>query len=103
MKMTSASLRMNEMISVTEIVRGFPRILDRIRDHEINRVFVLRNNKPEAVLISPEEYEEIIELREELEIAKIVKERLSDKEVKYISQEEALKKSGLTLEDINKV
>ncbi|OHD53620.1 MAG: hypothetical protein A2Y33_06775 [Spirochaetes bacterium GWF1_51_8] len=103
MKTTSASLRMNEMISVTEIVRGFPRILDKIRDHEINRVFVLRNNKPEAVLISPEEYEEIIELREELEIAKIVKERLSDKEVKYISQEEALKKSGLTLEDINKV
>ena len=103
MKMTSASLRMNEMISVTEIVRGFPRILDKIRDHEINRVFVLRNNKPEAVLISPEEYEEIIELLEELEIAKTVKERLSDKDVKYITQEEALKKSGLTLEDINKV
>lgn len=102
MKSLEAGVRMSEMISVTDIVRGFPRILDRIRDHELNRVFVLRNNKPEAVIISPQDYEEIMEYLEDVKIAQIVRERMSEKDVQYITHEEVLKRSGLTQEDVNK-
>jgi len=62
----------NELISSTHLSRNLGSILSMLRTKELNKVAVLRNNDIEAVLISLEEYEKIMELTEHIEIANII-------------------------------
>lgn len=60
-------------VSVTELKRNFANIL---KEMENTPVAVLNHNRPEAYLLSAEYYEQLIAHLEDLEDAKLVRERV---------------------------
>lgn len=86
----------NEMIGITELSKSLSGFIDKVASNAIKKLAVIKHNKPEVVILSIEEYERIMDFQnylEDLEIAKIIQERvLEQKEpVKMISQEEMFK------------
>ncbi|OGF55266.1 MAG: hypothetical protein A2Z21_09300 [Candidatus Fraserbacteria bacterium RBG_16_55_9] len=68
-----------QMVSITDLVRAFGKYLDEAADQDL---VILKHNRPVAVLVDFERYEklreqreELLELREHLEIYQMVKER----------------------------
>ena len=51
--------KIDEMISVTDLLKGFKTTLDKLTSHQLDKVAVMKNNKPEAVIISVNEYERL--------------------------------------------
>ena len=60
-------------VSVTELKRNFSNIL---KEMENTPVAVLNHNRPEAYLLSADYYEQLILHMEDLEDAKLVRERV---------------------------
>jgi len=83
----------DEMISVTDLLKGFKTTLEKLTSHQLEKVAVMKNNKPEAVIISVDEYERLQSkhywnrLDEETYLAKAY-ESLTDSNSKAISVEE---------------
>ena len=91
--------KIDEMISVTDLLKGFKTTLDKLTSHQLDKVAVMKNNKPEAVIISVNEYERLQSKHywnrsnEETYLAKAY-ESLTDTDSKTISVEELDKKLG---------
>ena len=63
----------NELISSSELEKKFGTYLSQIKDNTVDKLAVLKNNKVEAIIISKDEYESMIEALKELEAKKILK------------------------------
>lgn len=85
--MTSLSVNRENMISSTEIVRNFSKILDKSKE---SPVFIMRNNDIEGIMMDIEEYEMLLEKIEYLE------NKLEDT---YIAKELEERKEGFNLKD----
>ncbi len=89
----------DEMISVTDLLKGFKMTLEKLTSHQLDKVAVMKNNKPEAVIISIDEYERLQSkhywnrLDEETYLTKAY-ESLTDTDSKIMSIEELDKKLG---------
>jgi PHD/YefM family antitoxin component YafN of YafNO toxin-antitoxin module len=89
----------DEMISVTDLLKGFKKTLEKLTSHQLDKVAVMKNNKPEAVIISIDEYERLQSkhywnrLDEETYLTKAY-ESLTDTNSKTMSIEELDKKLG---------
>ena len=55
------SYTQNELLSITDFTKSISKILGDIKEHSIEKVGVLKNNKLEAVVISTDEYERLKE------------------------------------------
>jgi len=92
----------DEMISVTDLLKGFKMTLEKLTSHQLNKVAVMKNNKPEAVIISVDEYERLQSkhywnrLDEETYLTKAY-ESLTDTDSKTMSIEELDKKLDDTI------
>jgi len=92
----------DEMISVTDLLKGFKMTLEKLTSHQLDKVAVMKNNKPEAVIISVDEYERLQSkhywnrLDEETYLAKAY-ESLTDTNSKTMSIEELDKKLDDTI------
>jgi PHD/YefM family antitoxin component YafN of YafNO toxin-antitoxin module len=53
----------NEMMSSTDVAKNFGAVLSKLINHEVDKICVLRNNKPEAVVLSALEYEQLRDYR----------------------------------------
>lgn len=92
-----------EMVGITELSKSLSGYIEKVSSRAVEKLAVVRHNKPEVVILGIAEYERMKELQdylEDLEIAQIIKERvLEPKEpVKMISQEEMfeyLKQRGI--------
>ncbi len=92
----------NEMVGATEFVKGFATFADKVVSRSIEKLAIVRHNRPEIVLVPIDEYErmkEVYDIAEHMEIEKIVAERIWNKTepIKMISWEEmkeALRKRG---------
>ena len=58
------SYTQNELLSITDFTKSISKILGDIKEHTVEKVGVLKNNKLEAVVISTQEYERLKELEE---------------------------------------
>ena len=86
--------------------------ISRFNKGEANKIFaevknkgiriVVKNNVPECVLISPEEYQRMIEDYEDMKLLALAEKRLADNTTP-ISHEEMLKQLGLTNSDLDDV
>lgn len=92
-----------ELMSSTDIVRNFSTILDSIKNHEKDKIAVMRKNKLEAIIISVEEYErihEIMELFEHFQIYKTIEQRKDTPLKEYIDMEQLLTNQGIGTDEI---
>jgi len=92
----------DELIPSSELAKKFGTYLSQIKNHSVEKLAVLKNNKVEAVLISKDEYEvmkEALELLEHQEIYNTVKERTS-KPYKTVSHEDMLKHFDIDKNDL---
>lgn len=82
-----------EMVGVTELSKSLSAFIDKVASHTVEKLAVVRHNKPEVVILPIAEYERMKEFSdylEDLEITQIIKERVLDasKPIKMISEEE---------------
>ena len=88
-----------QIVSSTELVRSFAKYVEQdLSDHDI---FIFKHNMPEAVLVTYERYEQLIEQLDELKdllehiaIHEIVEQRKDSRE-EEISLEKLPKRYGL--------
>lgn len=67
----------NHMISVSDLGRGQASRVIQAVEKSKEQYIVVKNNKPQAVLISIEEYMDLMESKEELELLLMANERAS--------------------------
>ena len=82
-----------EMVGVTELTKSLGKYLDVVTSNALNKLAIVRRNKPEAVIVPIEEYEHmraVTDYLEDLEIAQIIQERVLSKTepIKYLSIDE---------------
>ncbi|TDX43020.1 type II toxin-antitoxin system Phd/YefM family antitoxin [Orenia marismortui] len=92
--MANLSVNRENMISSTEVVRNFSKVLDKSKE---SPVFIMRNNDIEGIMMDIEEYEMLLEKIEYLEnqledayIMKELKERKEGFDVKDAVKEEEI-------------
>lgn len=56
-----ATFSKNEVFTATQVVRNFSQILNKVSSSDMKRVFIVKNNKFEAVLLNMDEYERLSE------------------------------------------
>lgn len=70
-----------ELVPSTEFAKGFGGYISKVIHGNVEKLAVVKNNKPEAVVISIAEYERIkmlANLAEDLSIQQMVHERIDD-------------------------
>lgn len=95
----------DELVGVTEFGKSMGAFLDKVVSNPMNKIALVRRNKPEAVILPIETYESLQELSEYLEykeIYDIIQERVENRKTpaKYISQEEMMKAIDKRLKDV---
>ena len=76
------------------------KIFERLKTEQ--RMLVLKNNAPAAVILSPEEYYRITEYEMDQELLRMAHARMQgDWESQCIPFEEVLEQLGMTLEDLD--
>lgn len=94
----------DKIVPVSDFNKGKAgRIFSRLEKDE--EIFVVKNNRPTAVVVSVKRWKAIaaaLEELEDLELEKIARERLArTKPEDFISDEDAMRSLGLTQEDID--
>lgn len=87
--MVTLRIQREDMVSSSECVRNFSRMLDRVKDKPL---FIVRNNDIEGIMMDIEEYEMLMERMEYLE------ERVGGKRTFL----KGLKQEDLEVEDVEK-
>ena len=90
----------DEIISASEIARGFSTVLKDLMNHTKERFAISKNNKLEAVVLPIEEYERLQEAYDLVEHMEIYQKVQSRKDFKTVSMEESAKKYGINLDDL---
>jgi len=90
------SYNRSEMLSASDVAKHYGQISKKVKQSPQSRVVVIKNNRPDHIILDIEEYEflqEFYELLEHTEIADIIKAR---KDNKIISHELVLSKLGIS-------
>jgi len=96
----------NELFSITDFTKQIGSAVGSIKEHSLEKIGILKNNKLEAVVISTEEYErlkeleEIFELAEHKEIYEILKSRKETPLSEYLSMQDLAKKFDIESEKV---
>jgi len=90
----------NELASATEISKQFGEYISKVKNGLVDKIGILKNNKLNAVILSVEEYERMVnamDLLEDLSIYEEVQSRLYTNK-KLLDGNDVLKKHGLSLD-----
>ena len=71
-----------EMVGITELSKSLSSYIEKVANYSVEKLAIIRHNKPEAVIVPIAEYERMKELAdyaEDLEIAQIIKERVLER------------------------
>jgi len=77
------------------------KIFDEIKDTGYK--IVVKNNTPACVMLTPERYQEMIEMIEDLYLIELVEERLKADPQETHSFEEMLAEDGVSIDDLENV
>jgi antitoxin StbD len=92
-----------KMITVSEIGRG--KITSVLNDLSKDKqpYFIIRNNKPEAAILSIEELTELLEIQDNYELLQLAVERMKDLDSeKTIPMHEVMQNYGITENEVCK-
>ncbi|MEA1983784.1 MAG: hypothetical protein U9N39_09595 [Campylobacterota bacterium] len=96
----------SELFSITDFTKQIGNAVSSIKEHSLEKIGILKNNKLEAVVISTDEYERLKALEEEMELAEhtqiynAVQQRKETPISKYVSMEEMAKKFDIDLDKV---
>ena len=98
--MTSVISAVRNTVSISLFNRGQAgKIFDEVK--RFGAKVVMKNNTPECVLLSPDEYTKLMDELEDAQLALMAEERLKNFNTKtLISQEKIDKKFGITAENL---
>lgn len=92
----------NELVSATEISKQFGEYISKVKNGLLDKIGILKNNKLNAIILSVEEYEQLILSRNRLEeiekYQEIYKRQQTPKE-EYLDGGDVLKRLNLSLDD----
>lgn len=97
------SYTQNELLSITDFTKSISKVLGALKEHSVEKVGVLKNNKLEAVVISTDEYERLKEIEELVnniehkEIYETVQSRISTPKSDYVSIDDMAKKLNIDM------
>lgn len=100
------SYTQNELLSITDFTKSISKVLGGLKEHTVEKVGVLKNNKLQAVVISTEEYErlkeieELIKIIEHKEIYETVQSRISTSKSDYVSIDDMAKKLNINMSNV---
>jgi len=103
-KHINLSEAIEKIISVSELGRG--KASKIIKNIELNNdsYIIVKNNKPKAVIMSVDEYKEMIEAQEKLELLLLSAKRLqTTNQSDYIDYDDILKEFNVTNEEIDQI
>ena len=86
-----------ELVGITELGKSLGSFINKVSSKTVEKIAIIKHNKPEAVILSIEEYERMKgfqEYLENLEIAQVINERVLDKKepIKMVSYEEMMER-----------
>ena len=91
---------LDSLVPITQFNRGHAsRIFDRLRSEK--QLFVLKNNQPAAVILSPAEYARLSEMEEDYSLMLEALKRLSDNTMPYSNREDVMEELGITQNDLD--
>ena len=96
----------NELFSITDFTKQIGSAVSNIKEHTLEKIGILKNNRLEAVVISTDEYERLKELEEQVSLAEhstiydAVQERRDLSLSEYISMEDMAKKFDIDLDTL---
>jgi prevent-host-death family protein len=87
MEKTMVTYAKEEMVGITEFGKSLGKYLDKVTSNTFNKLAIIRRNKPEAVIIPIQEYENLqraYDMLEQKDIEKILNTRTEEeKEVAH--------------------
>ncbi len=96
----------NELYSITDFTKQISSAVNSIKEHSIEKIGILKNNRLEAVVISTDEYERLKALEEEMELAEhtqiynAVQQRKATPLSEYVSMDDMAKKFDIDLDKL---
>ena len=96
----------NELFSITDFTKQIGSVVNSIKEHSLEKIGILKNNRLEAVVISTDEYERLkayeeqIELAEHTEIYNLLESRKETPLSEYVSMEDMAKKFDIDLDKL---
>ena len=97
----------NELFSITDFTKQIGSAVSNIKEHTLEKIGILKNNRLEAVVISTDEYERLKEIEEQVMLAehstiyKAVEERKDTPLGEYVSMEDMAKKFNIDMDKIS--
>jgi len=101
--MLTASAVMRSIVPITRFNRGeASKIFDEVESSGMK--IVVKNNKPACVLLSPERYDEIMELLSDHLLLQEAEKRMADvKDDELLTQDEMMAELGISKEDLDEI
>jgi PHD/YefM family antitoxin component YafN of YafNO toxin-antitoxin module len=96
----------NELFSITDFTKQIGSVVNRIKEHSLEKIGILKNNRLEAVVISTDEYERLkafeeqVELAEHTDIYSSIQDRKDTPLSEYVSMEDMAKKFDIDLDKL---
>lgn len=93
---------LNSLIPITQFSRGqASRIFERLRSE--SRLFVLKNNQPAAVILSPAEYSRLSEIEEDYALLLEATKRIEKNTQPTIPMEAVMKELGISDTELSSI
>ena len=90
---------LDSLVPITQFNRGqASRIFDRL--HTENRLIVLKNNQPAAIILSPSEFQRLSEIEEDYTLLLEATRRLKEDSSSTYSREEVMSELGISEADL---
>ncbi|MBQ9643552.1 MAG: type II toxin-antitoxin system Phd/YefM family antitoxin [Lachnospiraceae bacterium] len=100
--MAFAADLLNSLVPITQFNRGqASRIFDRLRTER--QLVVLKNNQPEAIILSPEEFSRLSEIEENYILLLKAAERLARNDEPATPLNDVMKELGISEEELAKI
>lgn len=96
----------NELFSITDFTKQIGSAVSSIKEHSLEKIGILKNNRLEAVVISTDEYERLKELEDMFELAEhtqiynAIQKRKDTPLSEYLSMKDLAKKFDIDIEKI---
>lgn len=93
----------NELYSITDFTKQIGSVVNNIKEHTLEKIGILKNNKLEAVVVSTDEYERLKAIEEKFDLIEhsniynSIQDRKNTSMDDYISMDEMAKKFNIAI------